>query len=185
MRTKFKELFHTVAPLIACSIPSLEMLKSFLITHFPELKPQLDKAESLDNVLNAVKGMCTITNINYLERLIDHCNIEEAKAHITAYKLAVDKFCEEIKLSMCQNENFMKNPSSLPWSELQFLLDCRPDEHTLSDVMRLLEVFDTSISDELQLVKVECNGRVLVTFHIPRPADLFKKKFESELFLFH
>ena len=189
IRTKFEELFHTVAPVIANSIPSLEMLKIFLTTHFPELKPQLDIAKSFDNVLDAVKGMCTLININYLETIVDHYNIVEAKACITAYKLVIDKFCEEVKLSMCPNEFFLKDPSSFSLNEsVVFVLNWNPDECTFSDVMHLLEeAFGRTGPVEVQVVKVEFEGKgsIIVTCHMPKLAnmDQFKKNFESELLL--
>ena len=186
IRTKFEELFYTVAPLIVNSIPSLEMLKRFLTTHFPELKPQLDIAESFDNILNVVKGMCTIINIKYLETIVDHYNIVEAKAHITAYKLVVDKFCEEEKLSMCQNINFLKGPSSVQTPSLVLALDGNPDEITISDIIHLLEKVSGIIGDaELQLIKVEGRGPITVTCRMSKlpNMDLFEKNFESKLLL--
>ena len=165
------------------------MLKIFLTTHFPELKPQLDIAKSFDNVLDAVKGMCTLININYLETIVDHYNIVEAKACIIAYKLVIDKFCEEVKLSMCRDEIFLKDPSSVPKNEsIVFVLNWSPHECTFSDIMHLLEKgFGRSGPVGFQVITVKSGdgGSIIVTCHMPKLAnrDQFKKNFESELLL--
>ena len=48
--------------------------------------------------MKVIEQKCTVVNIDYLETIIDHYNIEKAKAHITSYKSEVDRICENIKL---------------------------------------------------------------------------------------
>ena len=92
----FGNFIDTVAPLIAKSIPSLQELKTYLRRCFRELKPQLTVAESFDDVMDLVEEKCTIINVACLEGIINHYKIEEAKAHVTTYKSAVNTFCDEV-----------------------------------------------------------------------------------------
>ena len=45
-----------------------------------------------------------------VEIVVDQYSIEKPKAHITACKSAVDKFCEDVKLSICKDKDFMSSP---------------------------------------------------------------------------
>ena len=139
MRVVFGIFISTVAPLIDKSISSLKELKMYLRMCFRELKPQLSIAESFDDVMKLVQDKCTITNIACLETIIEHYNIEEAKSHIKHYKLKVDEICEEVKISVCENKDFMTGPSTLLKCEtIEFILEWEPDEHTLSEIRELL-----------------------------------------------
>ena len=41
--------------------------------------------------MEVVEEKCTVVNIGYLETIINHYNVEEAKVHITTYKSEVDE----------------------------------------------------------------------------------------------
>ena len=100
MKVDLGNLFDIVAPLIEKGIPSLQELKTYLRRCFHELSPRLSIAESFDDVMDIIQDNCSIINISCLEAIVYQFNITEAKHHITAYKSIVDKFCEEIKLSV-------------------------------------------------------------------------------------
>ena len=115
IRAKFGMLFLTVLPLIESAVAyKLKELKTFLRMSFPELKPQLAIAESFDDVMDVVREKCTSINISCLEAIVNHYKIEEAKAHIQTYKAEVNQFCQDLKISICENNDFMTNPSALP-----------------------------------------------------------------------
>ena len=112
MKVTFGKLIHTVAPLIAESIPSLQELKHFF-EDARELKPQLSIAESFDDVMELVEDKCTIINIVCLEAIVDTFKISEAKQHIKEYQATIDAFCNEVKLSVCENQSFLTSQSTL------------------------------------------------------------------------
>ena len=99
IKAKFREFTDIIVPLIKGALtPSLDELKMFLGTSFQDLKPQLSLAESFDDVMVlTIKEKCTVTNIDCLETIVDHYNIENARPHITTYKSSVDKICVEFK----------------------------------------------------------------------------------------
>ena len=108
----FRDLIDTITPFIGKSIPSLRLLKTYLQRKFKELEPQLGIAGSFDNVMDIVEKKCTIIDIYSFEVIVEHYDIKTAKPHISDYKSTVDKFCKEVKLSVCVNENFTMGPSS-------------------------------------------------------------------------
>ena len=140
MRAKLKILLRTVvrACIFDKEIPSLEELKTFLLICFRELKNVLKDANSFDDVMDVViEKKCTLVNVACLEIIVNHYNIENAKAQIAAYKSEVDRLCEELKLKIC--EDYMSDPSSLLKCEtIRFFLEWRPDNDTFSDIKELI-----------------------------------------------
>ena len=170
MRAKLGSLIITVLPLIESAVTSkLKELKTFLRMSFQELKPQLATAESFDDVMDIVREKCTVINIACLEAIINHYNIEEAKCHIAAYKVEVDQFCEEVKLRVCENEDFMMDTSSLlKCQTIEFLLEWNIDEHTLSEIQDLLWKAFGSMAKRVLVKKVEESKSITVTCYAPQ-----------------
>ena len=170
MRAKLGDLILTVLPLIESALTSkLKELKTYLRMSFQELKPLLATAESFDDVMDIVREKCTIINIACLEAIINRYKIEEAKGHITAYKVEVDRFCEEVKLRVCENEDFMMDPSSLlKCQTIEFLLEWNIDEHTLSEIQDLLWKAFGSMAKRVLVRKAEESKSITVTCYAPR-----------------
>ena len=94
-------------------------------------------AESFDKVLRiTIKEKCTVTNIDCLETIVDHYNIENARPHITTYKSSVDKICVEFK----DNVLHLKAVSnSFKYESIMFVLGWQQtDDLTLNDINGLL-----------------------------------------------
>ena len=170
MRAKLGDLILTVLPLIKSAVASkLKELKTYLRMSFQELKPLLATAKSFDGVMDIVREKCTIINIACLEAIINRYKIEEAKSHITAYKVEVDQFCEEVKLRLCENEDFMTDPSSLlKCQTIEFLLEWNIDEHTLSEIQGLLWKAFGSMAKRVLVRKAEESKSITVTCYAPR-----------------
>ena len=137
IKAKFEELSHTIVPLIARGIPSVEDVKMFLVKHFNELAPQLYLVESFDDVMTAMKESCTVVNISCFEAIVDHYKIENARTHITTYKSAVDEICEEFTHNVVEKENLKTDsPSFLQYDEITFVLGWHrmDDDLTLDDI---------------------------------------------------
>ena len=169
MKVTFGKLIHIVAPLIAKGIPSLHELKIFLRRCFRELKPQLSIAESFDDVMELVEDKCTIINIVCLEAIVDMYNIIEAKQHIKEYQTAVDTFCNEVKLNVCENQSFLTNLSTLLKCEtVEFVLEWEPDDYTLTQIRDLLTEAFKDITKRVQIRVIKRGNSVIVTCYAPR-----------------
>ena len=168
MKVTFGNLIETVEPLIAKGVPSLEELKKYLRRCFRELKPQLSSAESFDDVMELVEDKCTIINICCLEAIVDHYNITEAKRHITEFKTAVDKFCEKMKTDICINQNFKVTTSHhLTCETIEFILEWKTDEHTLSHIKDLLSKAFKDMAKSVQVRAIREGNSIIVTCYAP------------------
>ena len=138
IKAKFREFIDIIVPLIKGALtPSLDKLKMFLGTSFQDLKPQLSLAESFDDVMVlTIKEKCTVTNIDCLETIVDHYNIENARPHITTYKSSVDKICVEFKDNVLDVTSVS---TSFKYESIMFVLEWqRTDDLTLNDIDGLL-----------------------------------------------
>ena len=184
IRANFGVLVHTVAPLIESAVSTIiKEFKKFLGRCFRELKPQLSIAESFDDVMDLVEEKCTIINIACLETIIEHYNIEEAKPHIKHYKLKVDEFCKEVKISVCENKDFMTGPSTLLKCEtIEFILEWNTDEHTLSEIQDLLWKAFGDMAKRVLVTKAREGNSIVITCYAPRHImDILLMEVESNL----
>ena len=157
IKAKLGLLFLTLLPLIKYAVhatSNLKDLKRYLQRVFQELKPQLAIAESFDDIMDIVRKKCTIINVVCLEAIVNHYKIEEAKVHITTYKTEVDQFCEEVKIRVCKDMDFMTDPSTpITFETIEFILEWKTDEDTLSEIQFLLmKIFQ----DMAKKVLVKC-----------------------------
>ena len=137
IKSKFGEFSHAIVRDIARGVPSLEEFKTFLGRCFEEPKPQLSIAESFDDVMElTIKEKCTVANIDCLETIVNHYNIENARSRITSYESAVDKICEEFKHSVL---DVTIVSSSSKYESIMFVLEWQStDDLTLNDIYGLL-----------------------------------------------
>ena len=169
MRIYFGTLVNTVAHLIEASVPSLEDLKTYLQLCYDELRFQLELADSFKKVMFIVKDKNTIIDIDCLQAIVDYFNIEEAKDHIAAYKIAIEEFCEEIKLSVCCNENFKTESCSLLTCEtIKFILEWEANEYSLCDIRVLLQKAFKDMAKKVQVRCVNEGNSIVVTCYAPR-----------------
>ena len=133
--------------------------------------------------MDIVREKCTIINVVHLEGIVDHYNIEEARDHIATYKSEVDELCKEIKLRVCENEDFMTGSSSLLKCEtIEFVLEWRIDEHTLEEIRTLLWKAFGNMAKRILVSKTKEGNSVIVTCYAPRyMMDVLLKEVEKNL----
>lgn len=137
MKVLFGNIFDDLSSLVAQHMPSIEELKVYLSRCFQELKPQLDKVETIDSILDIVQEKCTIVNLVCLEAIADKFNLLEIIAHITDFKKAVDKFCNEVRVSVCNDNDFLAN-TSCTLKCVVFVVDWEADDYSLRLIKGLL-----------------------------------------------
>ena len=169
MRVAFGKLIHTVAPLIEAGIPSLKELKTYLRRCFRELKPQLSLAESFDDVMELVEDKCTIINVYCLEAIVDEYNIKTASKYIVEFKLAIDAFCEKVKLKVCCKESFKQVSSThqLICETIEFVLEWKTDEHSLNDIRELLAKAFEDLVNSVQVRAINEGNSIIITCYAP------------------
>ena len=141
IRGEFVKAVFNIRLCINKSQTSAKQVKT-LLNGFPELKPELSNAETMDDILDVVRDKCTLININYLEVVVEQFNIEDAKAYIEAYKDIIDKFSQKVAIKLCLGEHFQIKQSLYPLKceTAKFVLDWNPDNTTLNDVRNILAV---------------------------------------------
>ena len=170
MRVAFGDLIDIVEPLIEEGIPSLDKLKKYLRTCFPELKLQLTTSKSFEDVMDLVKDKCTIINISCLEAVVNRYKITKANEHIAEFKTAVDTFCKNMKAKICCNQSFNVSSSShhLICETIEFVLDWDADKYTVKDIKLLLLKAFEGFAKFIQVRAIGEGHSILVTCYAPQ-----------------
>lgn len=159
-----------VAPLIKSAVASkLKEFKAYIQTCFPELKPQLATAKAFENIMEVVRKKCNVVNVACLEAVINHYKVEDAQVHIETYKSYLEAFCQNVKLTVCKNENFMTGASSLLKCEtIQFVLGWKTDDHTLIEIRALLWKAFGDMAKRVLVKEAKEGNSIIVTCYAPR-----------------
>ena len=183
MQTDFNTLFNAIECLIEKKVPSFEDLKTYLHICYDELRLQVEYAESFEGIMLIIKDKDTIIDINCLQTVVDHYNIEEAKDHITAYQKKIEKFCEEITLTICCNESFkLTNSSLLKCETVEFVLEWNGDKYSLNDIKDLLQKAFQDMANRVQVRYIKEGNSIIVTCYAPRHImDILLIKAEKNL----
>ena len=137
-RGEFGILKHRVVPLVVEKVSSVDEMKSFLIESYPELSQSIRDATTVTEIMNIVKGRCTIIDISMIETIVTQYTIAEGIELVKKYKEKVNCFCSKISLGFMLDKMFLAE-SFLICETIQFVLDWEPDEHTLDDIHRLIK----------------------------------------------
>ena len=172
MQIHYGTLVDTVARLIKVKVPSLDELKTYLQRCYRELRPQLELAETFKKVMFIIEIKHNIIDVDCLEAIVDYFNIDEAKDYITAYKVAVEDFCE-VTLNVCCNECFKvtRGPSSyLKCETIKFVLEWEADEYSLYDIRVLLRKAFKDNAKKVLVSNINEGNSIIVTCYAPRHA---------------
>ena len=163
MTAIFTRQIHTVAPLIETDF------KLYLWRCFPDLRPQLSIAKSFDDVMDLVQDKCTIINICCLEFVVNHYKITEAKSLIKEFKMTVDTFCENVKVSICLKQNFklVSHSHHLICETIEFVLEWEVDKYTLNHIKDLLSKAFEDMAESVQVRVINEGNSIIVTCYAP------------------
>ena len=165
MRAKFGIFKFRTLLLVAVKVSPLNILKTFLQLSYPELKLQLDNVDSVESALTIVLMKCNIINVSAVENIVQYYDIPEANELVIKYKEEVNQFCSKISLDFLLSKRLSTDISSLTCETVQFVLDWKPDEHSLDDIRRLLKKAFTDFNKRL-IVQVTCpvNSIIIILY---------------------
>ena len=168
IRGEFAKAVFNISCCINKSQTSAKQVKSLLFG-FPELKPELSNAKTMNDILDIVRDKCTLINISYLEVVVDQFNIEDAKAYIEEYKDIVDKFSQKVAIKLCLGERFQIKQSLYPLKceTAKFVLDWNPDNTTLNDVRNILAVSFQKLEKSVKIDVIKKGNSITVTCSFP------------------
>ena len=168
IRGEFAKAVFNIRCCITKSTASAEEVKSLLYA-FPDLKPELSNAKTMNDILDVVRDKCTLININYLEVVVEQFNIEDAKPHIKIYKNAVEKFSDEVAVELCLGKHFhmAQIPSCLKCETAKFVLDWNPDNTTLNDIRDILAVSLKKLAKSVKIDVIKRSNSITVICIFP------------------
>ncbi|XP_019856617.1 PREDICTED: uncharacterized protein LOC109585109 [Amphimedon queenslandica] len=179
MRSKFGYTFFRVRHIFYSkkSALNIDEMKELIIDLFPDLKSQLSYEVAISELLNVVKGKCSIVDLCPLENLAFQFNIEEAEPIIESFKEEAKDFCKLVSVSLCLDEKLqaVATPSRLLCETVVFVFNWNPDEHTLQDINDVLDELEPLHKCHIQIDKVGTGRSVVVTCYCPAEyTDLLK-----------
>ena len=86
--------------------------------------------------------------------------IDKAKKLITDYEEKIKQFCSKIPLDSLLNKK-LSTSSTLTCETIQFLLDWKPDEHSLNDIRLLLQKAFADLGKRV-IVQVICPSNSII-----------------------
>ena len=166
IRKKFGIAFSKVREAINKSPPPLDELMCFFADSYPHLETEITHSKSINDVLNVVRGHCTLINISCLEGIVERFDIKEAQTHIQTYKDVVQSFCKETKACLCLNETFNENKSHslLKCETADFVLDWDPTNYTLQDIR---DIIAESVEGNVEIRVIRRGKSIIVTCFFP------------------
>ena len=166
MRVNFGIFRFELLQLINEKILSLDNFKFLLQQCYPELESQISVADSVQSAMSIALTKCNIINIAAVERITRFYKIDEAKKLITEYEEEIKQFCSKIPLDSLLDKRLSTN-STLTCETIQFLLDWKPDEHSLSDIRLLLQKAFADLGKRV-IVQVICpSNSIVITCYAP------------------
>ena len=169
IRGEFAKAVFNICSCITKSQAPAEEIKR-LLYGFPNLKPEISNAKTINDILDIVCDKCTLINISYLEVVVEQFNIEDAKTYVKSYQDIVDKFSQKVAIKLCLGERFQitQNVSPLKCETAKFVLDWNPDDTTLNDVRNILAVSFQQLEKSVRIDVIKKDNSITVTCNFPR-----------------
>ena len=120
--------------------PSIDDIKLLIISCDSDLKAKLENCSEVSDVLDVVKGECSLTDISLLETIVEEFEVTEAERYIEQYKTTLEEFCHSLSIDLCLKEKFdaVNTSPSLKCETATYVFDWRPDEKKLKDITDIL-----------------------------------------------
>ena len=169
IRGKCGRIFFKVRRAILNNPPPIKDIKILLQDCYTDLKPQLVHVNTIDEILDVVRDKCTLTDISYLETIVEELDIKEAKVHIQTYKISIEAFCTTVSVRLCLDESFRLSTtsSSLKCETATFILDWNPDDYVLDDIRDVLSECFERLSKHVQINIIKKTNSIAVTCTFP------------------
>ena len=166
IRTEFGAMFYNIRTIITSKEIDSNELKKLIGDCFSDLKPQLENKVKIDDVLEVVKGKCSLIDVHCLEVIVRTFKITGGQELLDSYKEAVNKFCKSMSSRLCVDEilQVVRTPTRLASETVVFIVDWNPDTSTLEDIKNLLSI---SLDTNFQIEKIGTGQSVVITCYCP------------------
>ena len=166
MRVALGQLCASTVTLLSQKKFRVSKLKNELEFAFPELGSDLEKYNSLNEVVkNVIRPRVSLVQIDYLEAVFDL--FELAKRAIQEYNQKVDELYETVRVAYGQllMEEFDSNASDL--ESIKFVLDWDENEHLLKDIRDLFNMIVRNYSKQVKVIVISKGNSIVVECCVP------------------
>ena len=145
---------------------SLDDMKYFL-SFFPELRNDVEAAESLNDAMRVVSDHTSLINTNVLEAVAKQFNLQDATNLIEEFNRSIDEFCETIRTQHIYGREFMEYlHKNINPEEVVFVLEWKGDRTTLSDIQSLLRKAFHNKARHVMIKVVNEGNSIIVSCYI-------------------
>uniref|UniRef100_A0A1X7SGG5 Uncharacterized protein n=1 Tax=Amphimedon queenslandica TaxID=400682 RepID=A0A1X7SGG5_AMPQE len=141
-------------------------MKSFLTESYPELNQSIKEAASVQEIMNIIKGRCTIIDISIIKSIVNKYYIKEGKDLIKKYEEKVDSFCEQMSLPFMLDKMFLTE-SFLTSETVHFVLDWKPEEYMLDDIQRLIKKAFKNLNKRIIVRSIHRGNSIIIICYGP------------------
>ena len=159
---KLGRMVSDVAFYIEAMIPSLNILISYMRNIKPDLRPQLSRAKSFDDVVEIIRDDCSLTNISLLEDIVERYSVTDANQLIEDFNFSIEKFCDE---QICNVK--LKECSLLTCNTIKFIVNWEISECTLNSVKHLYQEAFQKLDKKVEVVEMRDKHSILITCYAP------------------
>ena len=168
MRAALGDLCDTTISLLHQKEVAVSELKCRLWRSFPELKEDLQKCTSLEEVVDdIIRPQVSLIQIDYLETIFDKFHL--ATKFVKEYSQAVEAFCEKMRVEHAYGQSLMEFDHHIPKMEtITFVLDWEvKNEYCLKDVQGLFKKVVRKYSSHVKVVVMFPGNSVVIECRIP------------------
>ena len=169
MRRDLFRLISKVTKILKNTPVSLDDMKYFL-SFYPELRNDVETAESHNDAMRVIFDHTSLTNTNILEDVAEQFNLQDAIDLIKNFNRSIDEFCEIIRTQHTYGQDFMEHVhKDLLQSDLevvQFALEWKENQTTLSDIQSLLRKAFHDVARHVMIKVVNEGNYIIVSCYI-------------------
>ena len=106
---------------------------------YEHLVPLISQADTVDEMLKIVLKECSVTNIAYLEAIIEHFEVTEAESDVSDYHEHIKKQCSHLPIENIEKHHLRSPQSSrLICNTIKFIVNWKTQEKQLKDIEGVL-----------------------------------------------
>ena len=166
LRASFYEMFYCVCEEVNKSPKvSVDTLKQYLC-RYAELKDILQDADTVDQVMEAVRSECSLTDCSYLEEIASQFKLNKVAKGIVDYHEILDKFCQHTIADHFYVKSFREDYIHSS-NKVTIRLQWNAQKKTLKDIRNVLYKAFGYLSVRVEIVVIQ-DGSVVVVCWAPQ-----------------
>ena len=168
LQASFGSMFYAVSKEVKLHV-SVHTLKRYLYQTFAELENILQDADTIDQVMKALRSECSLTDCSYFEDIVSQFNLRNAAERISDYNKRLDSFCQHTLANHLYVKSFREDyPKKISTSnKITFRLQWKAREKTLKDIRNVLYKAFGDLSVHVKTVVIQ-DGSVVVVCWAPQ-----------------